>query len=88
MTCAEPDGDVWQCQDLDHASGTDDNDCDHVDEITKIVSGGYLTTSDPTDGATACDTGDKKLNTANDKLFFCTDGATDDWYGVQLTDSP
>lgn len=89
MTCAEPDGDVWQCRDLDHASGTDDESCDHADEIVKLSSGSEAeTTSDPTDGSTACETGDKLLNTSNQKMFWCVNGATDDWYGVQLTDSP
>lgn len=36
-TCAEPDGDIWQCRDVDHASGTLDGICDHADEVEKIA---------------------------------------------------
>ena len=46
------------------------------------------TTSDPTDGSDACDTGDMWLNTSGHTIFFCTDGGTDDWWGVNLSDTP
>lgn len=45
-------------------------------------------TSTPTDGSTACNTGDMHLDTDDFKIYYCTDGATDKWYGVLLSDTP
>ena len=46
------------------------------------------TTSDPTDGSDACATGDMWLNTDGRTIFFCVDGSTDLWWGVNLSDAP
>lgn len=45
-------------------------------------------TSTPVDGSTACNTGDMHLETDAFKIYFCVDGATDEWYGVALSDTP
>lgn len=45
-------------------------------------------TATPTDGSTACNTRDQYLETDAFKLYVCTDGSTDKWYGVQLVDTP
>lgn len=47
-----------------------------------------ITTTDPTDGSDACTTGDQWLNTSGQTIFFCVDGSTDDWWGVNLSDAP
>lgn len=45
-------------------------------------------TSAPTDGSTACTNGDMYLDESANKIYFCVDSATDDWFGVALTDTP
>lgn len=45
-------------------------------------------TATPTDGVTACSTGDRHLETDAFKFYACVDGSTDKWYGVQLVDTP
>lgn len=45
-------------------------------------------TSAPTDGSTACTEGDMYLDHSANKVYWCVDSATDDWFGVALTDTP
>lgn len=45
-------------------------------------------TSAPTDGSTACTNGDMYLDESANKIYFCVDSATDDWFGVALSDTP
>lgn len=45
-------------------------------------------TSAPTDGVTACTLGDSYLDESANKMYWCVDSATDDWFGVALTDTP
>ena len=45
-------------------------------------------TSAPVDGSTACVEGDMYLDHTANKIYFCVDDATDDWFGVALTDTP
>lgn len=45
-------------------------------------------TADPVDGSDACDNGDMWLNRTGQTIFFCVDGSTDDWWGVNLSDAP
>lgn len=47
-----------------------------------------VSTATPVDGSTACNTGDMWLETDAFKVYFCTDGGTDKWYGIQLVDTP
>jgi len=72
--------------DLTCSSGT----CNVDAAITRDSEVSALTTStsDPTDASDSCDTGDMWLNTSGFTIFFCTDGSTDKWYGVNLSDSP
>jgi hypothetical protein len=51
-------------------------------EVSAYTTG----TSTPVDGSTACNTGDMHLETDRRVTFYCVDGATDDWWGVQLLD--
>ena len=44
--------------------------------------------SAPVDGTTACTNGDMYLDESANKIYFCVDSATDDWFGVALTDTP
>lgn len=81
-------------QEINGAGGTDltcsSGSCDVDSTVTRNADlAAYTTgTSTPTDGSTACNTGDMHLETDAFKIYFCVDGATDDWYGVALTDSP
>ena len=47
-----------------------------------------ISTSDPVDGSDACADGDQWLNKSGQTIFFCVDGSTDDWWGVNLSDAP
>lgn len=47
-----------------------------------------VSTADPVDGSDACDNGDMWLNRSGNTIFFCVDGSTDDWWGVNLSDAP
>ena len=53
-------------------------------ELAKYTVG----TSAPVDGTTACTNGDMYLDESANKVYFCVDSATDDWFGVALTDTP
>lgn len=55
---------------------------------TSALSAYTTGTSTPVDGSTACNTGDMHLETDAFKIYFCTDGSTDKWYGVALSDTP
>lgn len=60
-----------------------------TDAVIPAELSAYTTgTSTPTDGSTACNTGDMHLETDAFKIYFCVDGTTDDWYGVAITDTP
>jgi len=52
------------------------------------VSAYTVGTSAPVDGSTACTEGDMLLDHTANKIYFCVDSATDDWFGVGLTDTP
>lgn len=45
-------------------------------------------TTAPVDGSTPCELGDQYLDEVANKVYWCVDAATDDWFGVQLVDSP
>lgn len=45
-------------------------------------------TAAPTDGSDACVEGDMWLDHTANKIYWCVDNATDDWFGVALTDTP
>lgn len=45
-------------------------------------------TAAPTDGSDACTEGDVWLDHTANKVYYCVDSATDDWFGVALTDAP
>lgn len=44
--------------------------------------------ADPVDGSDACTEGDMWLNHTGNTIFFCVDTAGDDWWGVDLSDTP
>lgn len=63
-TCIEADGDLWQCHDVDNASGTLDGICDHANEVIQIngrcqialdLDGGGYTACWTTDGSQSCE---------------------------------
>lgn len=47
-----------------------------------------ITTTAPVDGTDACTEGDSWLDHTANKFYLCVDTATDDWFGVALTDTP
>ena len=55
---------------------------------TANLSAYTVGTSAPVDGSTACTEGDMFLDHTANKIYFCVDSATDDWFGVGLTDTP
>lgn len=81
-------------QEINGAGGTDLTCSSGVCNVDAAVTrdaelSAYTTgTSTPVDGSTACNTGDMHLETDAFKIYFCVDGATDEWYGVALSDTP
>lgn len=45
-------------------------------------------TAAPVDGTDACTEGDMWLDHTANKVYWCVDSATDDWFGVALSDTP
>lgn len=45
-------------------------------------------TAAPVDGSDACTEGDMWLDHTANKVYWCVDSATDDWFGVALSDTP
>lgn len=45
-------------------------------------------TAAPVDGSDACTDGDMWLDHTANKVYWCVDSATDDWFGVALSDTP
>ncbi len=68
------------------ASGASESCTDVV--LPAEVSAYTVGTSAPTDGSTACTEGDMYLDESANKIYFCVDSATDDWFGVAITDTP
>lgn len=72
--------------DLTCASGS--CDVDSTVARTANLSAYTVGTSAPTDGSTSCTEGDMYLDHTANKIYFCVDSATDDWFGVAITDTP
>ncbi len=45
-------------------------------------------TAAPVDGSDACTEGDMWLDHTANKVYWCVDSSTDDWFGVALSDTP
>lgn len=59
-----------------------------VTSLSSIFPAYTVGSSAPVDGTTACTNGDMYLDESANKIYFCVDSATDDWFGVALTDTP
>lgn len=72
--------------DLTCASGS----CDVDAAVTRDseLKAFTIGTSAPVDGTTSCVEGDMYLDHTANKIYWCVDDSTDDWFGVALTDTP